>query len=715
MTSSEQIASIGNTEQTSEAYSEPLRQAMMRQRILAVAASELRGGEFSANVAQLLPRVAQSVEGQWIGLFVRVGDQLIPWQSDDLKNSAKGLRLEAISVHDQGFIGAAVRSLMPVPEMGLPSPASLTEDSLERDCEAASAGDYLQAFRSWGATCLDAIPVVRGSVCVGVLVLASRDKALMAPEEIDFLLVFTALLERAWPTIALPSAHSDNDYPATVQALNPFRDREELLTRLTSQAQVGLVVLDYQRRYLYVNAAYAAIHGRVPVDFIGQRIDEVLGDFYENVRDRVDAAFAGRPVKYEIKVPRPDGTERWLAVTYQRHVDALAGVCVFVVLVDITERKAAEERKDEFLAILSHELRNPLAGIVGGVQVLEMLGGVSAEAQEMYAVIGRQAGLMQRLINDLLDVSRISRGKIQLRMQPVELNQLVQQAVDDQRRIAATSQLRLTVHAPVMPIHCLGDPARLTQVMGNLLQNAIKFTPLGGEIVITLSNCDDMAEITVRDPGVGMTAETLQCVFEPFSQGAVSHGDNNNGQRDGGGLGLGLALVRGLMTLHNGSVEAASAGLGKGSCFTIRIPVSQSEPVLETEAESPARVRACRVLLVDDRRDAILPALTFLKREGHQVATASDAPEAIELVKSFEPEIILCDIGLPSMSGMELVQRIRHLPQGHRVFLAAVTGYGLEDDRRAALEAGFDIHITKPISFATLRNVVEQAVMKAKG
>jgi PAS domain S-box-containing protein len=360
-------------------------------------------------------------------------------------------------------------------------------------------------------------------------------------------------------------------------------------------------------------------------------------------------------------------------------------------------------RKDEFLAMLGHELRNPLAGIVSGVDALSMFG-LTGDAGDMQAVIGRQAAHMSRLVDDLLDVSRIVRGKLTLKPEAVNLSDLVRYVVDDYAKSQLTSDARLESSVPDLEVWVLGDRTRLVQTLTNLVHNACKF----GEgdnlvrVVMTVDESDRKVRISVFDQGIGMTPETLSRIFEPFNQADVSV------QRSRGGLGLGLALVKGLVNLHSGEVFARSAGLGQGAEFTIVLPTI-APPHQVAAAITSRETAACRILLIDDRRDAILPVQKMLTKDGHLVATALDGPGGVEAAREFKPEIVLCDIGLPgAMDGYGVIRAIRQDPDLSALYVVALTGYSQDDDRQRAREAGFNSHYKKPVTLDQLREIVRE-------
>jgi PAS domain S-box-containing protein len=359
----------------------------------------------------------------------------------------------------------------------------------------------------------------------------------------------------------------------------------------------------------------------------------------------------------------------------------------------------ADRRKDEFLATLSHELRNPLAPMRSALDVLKLKFGQGTDNRLLQA-FDRQLRHLTRLVDDLMEVSRITQGRMQLRRAPVELSALVHGAAHDLAATmdAARHTLRLSI-APA-PVIVDGDATRLTQVVINLLTNAAKYTPDGGTIELDLSCTDGMAEIRVRDNGIGLPAAALATVFNMFSQLEPAL------ERSNGGLGIGLALVRGIVELHDGSVHADSAGPGLGSTFTIRLPLAADGVC--TPGPAPAHAHAApsqlRVLVVDDNDDAAATLAMTLELHGCEVRTAPTAALALDVLPGFAPAVALLDIGLPDMNGYELARRVRQLPAGAAITLIATTGWGQQKDRERAFAAGFDHHLTKPIDFDLLRS-----------
>jgi len=369
---------------------------------------------------------------------------------------------------------------------------------------------------------------------------------------------------------------------------------------------------------------------------------------------------------------------------------------------DITERKRAEEelratdrRKDALVATLAHELRNPLAPIRYATRLLEP--GVPAEmAADARRMIDRQLAQMARLLDDLLDVSRISRGALEIRREVLDLREVIESAVAAARPLAQATQLSLEVTPQSMPLPVTGDATRLGQVLGNLLNNATKYGSAGGHISVVSELDDSHVIVRVRDDGIGMSADLLPKIFDLFVQAEPT------GSRAAGGLGIGLSLARDLVHLHGGHIDAASGGLGRGSEFVVRLPRSAELPAMTESVAQPEKVRALgasgvSVLVVDDNRDAADALSRVLTLAGYQTEVAYEAAEALAIAASQHPDVVLLDIGLPDMSGHEVARRLRAEPWGAGMQLIAITGWGQEDDRRKSREAGFDEHLTKPV------------------
>jgi signal transduction histidine kinase/ActR/RegA family two-component response regulator len=405
------------------------------------------------------------------------------------------------------------------------------------------------------------------------------------------------------------------------------------------------------------------------------------------------------------------GAERFWDMHVLPLIDQGATLGTLVRLTDVTERRcleeellrqaqqlaAADRRKDEFLAMLGHELRNPLAPLRNAVLLLRRLGPPDPHVQRCTELIERQVKAMTRLVDDLLDVSRITSGKIKLQRETVDLAAVVARGVEMTRPLIDARGQVLKVTLGPEPVRLEADPTRLAQAIGNLLNNAAKYTQEGGQIGLTAGREGGDVVVRVRDDGVGIAAELLPHVFDLFTQG------DHSLARSGGGLGIGLTLVKKLVELHGGSVEAHSDGADQGSEFVVRLPALSLAPGpvsfdsmdqgQRTKDKGPSR----RVLVVDDNVDAAESLAILLHMEGHEVRTTYDGPAALGAAETFRPEIVLLDIGLPKMDGYEVARRLRRAPGLEKVVLVALTGYGQEEDRRSSREATIDHHLVKPV------------------
>jgi signal transduction histidine kinase len=360
----------------------------------------------------------------------------------------------------------------------------------------------------------------------------------------------------------------------------------------------------------------------------------------------------------------------------------------------------ADRRKDEFLAMLAHELRNPLTPVRTAIDLLRLKVPNEPLLRHASDVIDRQVTHMTRLVDDLLDVSRITRGKVQLQKEAVELGSVLSCAVETARSLIESRKHELTVTISPQPVRFLADPTRLSQVFANLLNNAAKYTEPGGRILLNAEQVGDNIVVRVSDSGMGIPADVLPHVFELFAQADRSL------DRSQGGLGIGLTLVRRLVEMHGGTVEASSPGPGHGSEFVVRIPaVSHVELLPETETPADETVMdsvGLRVLVVDDNVDVARTLAMVLSEVGHEVHTVHDGPSALDATGDLRPDIVFLDLGLPGMDGYEVARRIRRQPVGDSLVLVALSGYGREEDLRRSRAAGFDLHLTKPVGLAVL-------------
>jgi signal transduction histidine kinase len=364
--------------------------------------------------------------------------------------------------------------------------------------------------------------------------------------------------------------------------------------------------------------------------------------------------------------------------------------------------RETDRRKDEFLATLAHELRNPLAPVRNAVQVLQMIGSSDPESQWAKDVIDRQIKQMTRLIDDLMDVSRISRGKLELRTEQVEIANVVLRAVEASRPFIDEQGHQLALTMPPDPMVVDADEVRLTQVFMNLLTNSAKYSEKGSRIDLTVERQGGEIVVAVKDAGIGIPAAKLRTIFEMFSQveGALS--------RSNGGLGVGLFLVKQLIDMHGGSIEARSDGPAKGSEFVVRLPIV-GEWALSNKTSDIADIEPTselRILAVDDNKDAAASLAILLGRMGNHVRTAHDGDEAVQAAREFQPHVVLLDIGLPKMNGYEVARTIRNEPWGKNMILIAVTGWGQYGDKRKSKEAGFDRHLVKPVAPQTLMSLL---------
>ena len=387
------------------------------------------------------------------------------------------------------------------------------------------------------------------------------------------------------------------------------------------------------------------------------------------------------------------------------------------VMLDVTAQKSIEEAlratsaaKDQFLAMLAHELRNPLGAVSNALQVVRSCPPGTPAWSRAMEVVDRQVRHQVQILNDLLEVSRLSRGKVEVKREVLDLCRLVEQTVEDSRGALRQAGLSLVLALPREAVRVEGDPTQLAQVVVNLLNNAIKFTEPGGRVEVRVAEDREVGKVTVTvaDSGIGITPDMLPQVWEVFSQADQSL------ERSRGGLGLGLALVKGLVELHGGEVRAASDGPGRGAALTFGLPVvaggpdgGRGEARPEPQAADPGAGRPLRVLVVEDNRDAAETLGDLLRIFGHEVELAHTGPDGIEAARGFHPEVVLCDIGLPGMDGYAVAEQLRSDPDTTRCRLVALTGYGRDSDRRRAEEAGFDLHLVKPVEPEQLQRLLE--------
>jgi PAS domain S-box-containing protein len=464
----------------------------------------------------------------------------------------------------------------------------------------------------------------------------------------------------------------------------------------------GMYVLDHEFRFVLVNEAQERISGKPRTETIGRVLWEVFpgaadpsrkfwGEYHRVMRERV-------PARFEEYYPPLDV---WMSVSAFPTRDG--GIAVFfrdVSDIKRTERalREADRRKDEFLGMLSHELRNPLAPIRNAIYILNHADAAGDQARRARAIIQRQTEHLTRLVDDLLDVTRIARGKIELRRERADLAALVRRTADDFRSVMDHRGVALTVNVPDRAVWAEADPTRVAQVFGNLLGNAAKFTGRGGRVVVTLATTGESAEVRVRDTGIGIEPALLPHVFEPFVQ------SDRSLARTQGGLGLGLALVKGIVELHGGSVDAESAGVGTGAELIVRLPIV-SPAVPARGAATAAERHGRRVLVVDDDEDSAESLAQLIELFGHTPEVVYDGPTALERARDNPPDVVLCDIGLPGMSGYDVARALR-AQSPPNLQLIALTAHAQPDDLRQALEAGFDTHVAKPADPETIQRLL---------
>jgi two-component system CheB/CheR fusion protein len=432
----------------------------------------------------------------------------------------------------------------------------------------------------------------------------------------------------------------------------------------------------------------------------------------------------------EVRITTPSGRSKWVQFTSlssstpSEDVDRRSGL-----ILDVTERKRMEEalreseerfretnerlrvadrRKDEFLAMLSHELRNPLAPIRNSIYVLRRTTGAGEQLKRALAVIDRQTRHMARIVDDLLDVTRISRGKITLQRERVDLNELVRGVVDDHREVFARARVELAFQDLPQQLHVYGDRTRLAQALGNLLGNSAKFTPAGGRTSVSIFGLEGDAVIQVRDTGEGVAPEMRHRLFEPFFQA------DSTLDRTRGGLGLGLALVKGLVEMHGGGVEVESEGPGKGATFTVKLPLErEAGPHLTVVSSGGGSAASRRVLIIEDNLDAAQSLKEALEMGDHQVELAYRGEEGVEKARSFQPDVVLCDIGLPGMDGYAVVRALRTDPQLRSLHVIALSGYASPEDIERSRKAGFDHHVAKPTDLDALEKLLVESPRNA--
>jgi CheY-like chemotaxis protein/nitrogen-specific signal transduction histidine kinase len=374
---------------------------------------------------------------------------------------------------------------------------------------------------------------------------------------------------------------------------------------------------------------------------------------------------------------------------------------------DMTERRQLEKLEhssrmmSQFLAMLAHELRNPLAPMRNAVTVMQLETLSSPALRNCRDIIDRQLTQVTRLVDDLLDIGRLTTGKIKLRSEVLRMAEIVGRSVETARPVIDSRRHQLEVDLPTEPVYANGDSTRMSQIIQNLLVNAAKYTPDGGQIHIKLDRDDGFSRLTVSDNGRGIVADDLERIFDLFAQGA-------NGRPDESGLGVGLTLARTLAEMQGGTLDAQSPGLGKGSTFTLRLPAVNMPPPVEDTPDGEHMTDQVRLLVVDDNRDSADTATAVLRMLGHQVECAYGGAEAVEVAARYRPSVVLLDLAMPGMDGFETLRRLRANPVTADVYAVAMTGFGTQDDRQRTSSGGFDGHLTKPVELESLISLLDQ-------
>jgi PAS domain S-box-containing protein len=506
-----------------------------------------------------------------------------------------------------------------------------------------------------------------------------------------------------------------------------LREQREWFRVTLASIGDAVITTDTQERVTFLNPVAEKMTGWTSSAALGAPLEHIFKIVNEDTRERV-ATPVGQVLRdgsivalaNHTSLISKDGTEVPIedsaAPIRDAHGKIIGAVMVFH---DVTARRRAEDalrmadrRKDEFLATLAHELRNPLAPIRQAALISKAAAASGAQKRWSHDVIERQVLHMSLLLDDLLDISRVTRGTLVLRMQPTDLASMIDAAVETARPTIDAKRHALTVEIPPEPVRFSADPLRMAQILSNLLTNAAKYTDAEGQIRLTANAKANQIVIRVADTGIGISADALPGIFEMFAQ------VHSSTDRSEGGLGIGLALTKGLVELHGGKIEARSAGLGRGSEFTIVLPRRAATEGREREsgaADTSRRSPSRRVLIADDNRDAAETLAALLRMEGHEVTLIHDGLEAVCAYESLRPDVALLDIGMPGLNGYEVARKIREGSNGSAARLIAITGWGQESDKARALAAGFDYHLTKPIDLRRLSELLQPGSVTGTG
>jgi PAS domain S-box-containing protein len=615
---------------------------------------------------------------------------------------------------EDGDIKKSLRSGKPILH------TEVTDEILERNAEDP---EHLRFLRDMGIVSAMFVPLrARGRTLGAITLLMSESKRRFGQADLP---VAESLARRA--TLAVDNAllyrEAQKEISERRQVEGALRASEERLRLALVAGRMG--VWDWNLRTGSVDwtDTLELIHGLPPGIFTGtpgEGEEWIHPDDRERVRHAARRALRERSeYTAEFRTIWPGKPVRWLAGRGKVFCDeAGQPVRMLGVALDITERKKVEEElhranqaKDEFLAMLAHELRNPLAPLMNALQFMDLRADDALAVAEARALAERQVRNMTRLVDDLLDVSRITRGKIDLRKEIVDLVAIVSNAMEASRPLIDARRHILSVVVPPEPIFVEADATRLDQIFTNLLNNAAKYTDPEGRIEIAVELQEAVVVVRVQDSGIGIPEEMLPRVFDLFVQASRSL------DRSQGGLGIGLTLVRSLVEMHGGTVQACSDGEGQGSEFLVRLPVVANLPARQGPRPAPApktNGQHARILVVDDNLDASMSLAMLLEVSGHMVCTAADGPSALAKASSFNPNVVLLDIGLPQMDGYEVARLLRQQPGSNIEMLVALTGYGGQEDRRRSKEAGFDRHLVKPLDPSDLEKLLDEWHMRGE-
>jgi PAS domain S-box-containing protein len=543
-----------------------------------------------------------------------------------------------------------------------------------------------------------AAPLLKSGEMIAVLSLQHNEPRKWLAQDVE---LAQDMVERTWAAVESAKAQAE---------LRAERDQSRYIFDSMNE---GFALLGNDWKLIHVNEI-AAQMAKIPrAELIGRDhwevVPELVGTDVETLYRRVQAT--GRPETIEHLYVFPSGQTAWIDIRVYPSLEG--GLAIFFR--DITKRKQVEHelresarRKDEFLAMLAHELRNPLAPIGSAAELLQMVKLDQAGIRQASEIIGRQVGHMTHLVDDLLDVSRVTRGLVELDDAVLDIRHIVTDAVEQVTPLIQSRRHRLTLHLSPDATVVMGDRKRLVQVIANLLNNAAKYTPEHGHIALKTEVRAAHVLLEVTDDGIGMAPELVSRVFDLFSQA------ERTSDRSSGGLGLGLSLVKSLVELHGGTVSCFSDGLGKGSRFSVCLPrlleQSGNAYTLHMENSWPGSRRPLRILVVDDNVDAAAMLAMLLEASGHHVLVVHDSSQALQRAREEAPDVCMLDIGLPGMDGNELAKRLRAQPETADTVLIAVTGYGQESDRKRTLAAGFNHHLVKPVSGKNLAAILATVV-----